>query len=104
VLIDAVRARMAQKREGEWERLEWTPGVEMAGAGASVPVEQIIEIDRALDELALKDERKARVVEMRFFGGLEFPEIAEALEISLSTAKRDWEFSRAWLFGRLAGK
>jgi RNA polymerase sigma factor (TIGR02999 family) len=104
VLIDAVRARMAQKREGEWERLEWTPGVEMAGAGVSVPVEQIIEIDRALDELALKDERKARVVEMRFFGGLEFPEIAEALEISLSTAKRDWEFSRAWLFGRLAGK
>ena len=87
VLIDAVRARMAQKREGEWERLEW-----------------IFEIDRALDELALKDERKARVVEMRFFGGLEFPEIAEALEISLSTAKRDWEFSRAWLFGRLAGK
>lgn len=102
VLIDAVRARMAQKREGEWERLEWTPGGELAGV--SVPVEQVIEIDRALDELALKDERKARVVEMRFFGGLEFPEIAEALEISLSTAKRDWEFSRAWLFGRLAGK
>lgn len=101
VLIDAVRARMAQKREGERERLEWAPDVEFAGASISLPMERIIEVDRALDELALKDERKARVVEMRFFGGLEFPEIAEALDISLSTAKRDWEFSRSWLFNRL---
>lgn len=101
VLIDTVRARMAQKRDGEWERLDWTPGVELAGAGAPVPMEQVIEIDRALDELASRDARKAMVVEMRFFGGLDFPEIAEALEISLSTAKRDWEFSRTWLFSRL---
>jgi RNA polymerase sigma factor (TIGR02999 family) len=102
VMIDTIRARMAQKRAGDWERMEWTPGIEAAGASISLPLEQIIEVDRALTELALKDDRKARVVEMRFFGGLDFPEIAEALDISLSTAKRDWEFSRSWLFTRLS--
>ena len=102
VIIDALRARMASKREGGRERLELSPGVEFASPGISLPIEQIIEVDRALTELALKDERKAQVVEMRFFGGLEFPEIAEALAISLSTAKRDWEFSRVWLFRRLS--
>ena len=75
--------------------------VEAAGQGNGVGLDRIIEIDRALTELAEKDQRRAQVVEMRFFGGLEFPEIAEALSISLSTAKRDWEFARAWLFQRL---
>ena len=102
VLIDTIRARMAQKRQGEWERLDWAPGVEFEGASFSLPMERIIEVDLALTELARKDERKARVVEMRFFGGLEFPEIAEALEVSISTVKRDWEFSRSWLFSRLS--
>lgn len=101
VLIDMVRARMASKRDGDWERLEWTPGVEAAGQGSGLGLDRMIEVDRALTELAAKDERRAQVVEMRFFGGLEFPEIAEALSISLSTAKRDWEFARAWLFQRL---
>jgi DNA-directed RNA polymerase specialized sigma24 family protein len=54
-----------------------------------------------LEQLAEKDARKARVVEMRFFGGLEFSEIAETLEISEATAKRDWEFARTWMFARL---
>ncbi len=102
VIIDALRARMASKRDGDRERLELSDGVQFASPGISMPIEQIIEVDRALTELAIKDERKAQVVEMRFFGGLEFPEIAEALNISLSTAKRDWEFSRVWLFRRLS--
>ena len=100
VLIDAARARMAAKRSGALERVTWTPGLEPATA--AMPIESIIELDRALDELAVKDQRKARVVEMRYFGGLEFNEIAEALEISPATAKRDWEFSRTWLFARLS--
>jgi RNA polymerase sigma factor (TIGR02999 family) len=102
VMIDAIRARMAQKRSGDREQLEWSDGIAFTGASMSLPIDRIIEVDRALDELAVKDERKARVVEMRFFGGLDFPEIAEALDVSLSTAKRDWEFSRSWLFNRLS--
>lgn len=100
VLIDAARARMAAKRSGSLERVTWTPGMEPASA--AMPLESVIELDRALEELAAKDQRKARVVEMRFFGGLEFEEIGEALEISLATAKRDWEFARTWLFTRLS--
>ena len=65
-------------------------------------MDQIIEVDRALDKLAEHDERKARVVEMRFFGGLELQEIADTLEVSLATVKRDWEFARVWLFSRLS--
>ena len=53
------------------------------------------------DRLAEKDARKAQVVEMRFFGGMEFTEVAENLDISVVTAKRDWEFARAWLFQHL---
>lgn len=104
VLIDAIRARMAQKRHGGYERLELDPATEFASASVTLPIEKVIEIDRALEALALKDERKARVVEMRFFGGLDFQEIADVLEISLPTAKRDWEFARSWLFSRLTSE
>jgi DNA-directed RNA polymerase specialized sigma24 family protein len=69
-----------------------------------VPVEQMLDLDAALTELARKDERKAQVVEMRFFGGMEFGEIAEALGVSLITAKRDWDFARAWLYRRLVNR
>jgi RNA polymerase sigma factor (TIGR02999 family) len=101
ILIDAVRARMADKRQGDRERVEWTPGIEFQALELSVPMEQMLDLDAALTELAVKDERKAQVVEMRFFGGMEFGEIAEALGMSLITAKRDWEFARAWLYSRL---
>jgi RNA polymerase sigma factor (TIGR02999 family) len=101
VLIDAVRARMAGKRHGAWERVEWGPETEFAGNTISLPLDQVIEVDRALTELTEKDARKAQVVEMRFFGGLEFNEIAEALDVSLATARRDWEFARVWLYSRL---
>lgn len=100
VLIDAVRARMASKRHGGQDHVTLGTGFEPAAAG--MPLESVIDLDRALDQLAIKDERKARVVELRFFGGLEFNEIAEVLEISQATAKRDWEFSRTWLYARLS--
>lgn len=99
VLIDAVRARMAEKRGGEFERVTWNSGLEASPNG--MPIEDVIAVDRVLEQLANKDSRKARVVEMRFFGGLEFGEIAEALAISEATAKRDWEFARTWMFARL---
>lgn len=104
VLIDMARARMADKREGDRERVPWGPQSELADwdHNANLPLEHFIEIDRVLKELTERDARKGRIVEMRFFGGLKFHEIAEVLGISLATVRRDWEFARAWLFARLA--
>ncbi|MBS1825495.1 MAG: sigma-70 family RNA polymerase sigma factor [Acidobacteria bacterium] len=101
LLIDAVRARMAERRGAGQQPLSLTEGVEFSTPSGAMPVERIIDLDRALHDLAAKDERKAQVVEMRFFGGLELEEIAEALDISLATVKRDWEFARTWLYTRL---
>jgi RNA polymerase sigma factor (TIGR02999 family) len=61
------------------------------------PLEDLIALSRALDELERLDERQARVVECRFFGGLSLDETAEALGISAATVSRDWTFARAWL-------
>lgn len=102
LLIDSIRARMAERRGAGSEHLRLSSDTEFASPAGAMPVDQIIEVDRALDDLALKDERKAKVVEMRFFGGLELQEIAEVLGVSLATVKRDWEFARAWLFTRLS--
>jgi RNA polymerase sigma factor (sigma-70 family) len=61
----------------------------------------VLDVHTALERLSEIDPRKARVVEMRFFGGMDFEEIAEALNVSPVTAKRDWQFSRAWLYDSL---
>lgn len=99
VLVDYVRDRLAQKRGREWTRVSIGDGDELEGITFSLV--QVLAVHEALDRLSQLDARKARVVEMRFFGGLEFDEIAEALNISLITAKRDWQFSRAWLYESL---
>ena len=59
-------------------------------------------MDEALEELTSKDPRLGRVVELRFFVGLSVEEVAEALEISTATVKRDWRYARAWLADRMA--
>jgi RNA polymerase sigma factor (TIGR02999 family) len=100
VLVDIARRRRAGRRGG--------PGV------VHVPVEDVdipderpdsnlVALDRALEELAARDARKAQVVELKFFGGLSMEEIAQALGVSLRTAHNDWAFARAWLFRRMAG-
>ena len=99
VLVDYVRARLAEKRGGDWTRVR----IEGAGEqeGMTFSLVQVLAVHEALERLSQLDARKARVVEMRFFGGMEFDEIAEALNISRITAKRDWQFSRAWLYDSL---
>jgi RNA polymerase sigma factor (TIGR02999 family) len=69
---------------------------EDAGGGAAT-AEEILELDRALEGLAVLDARQRAVVECRFFGGLSVEETAEALEVSTTTVKRDWRLARAWL-------
>ena len=100
ILVDYVRARLAQKRGREWTHISIETSGEPEGMAFSLV--QVLAVHEALDRLSTLDARKARVVEMRFFGGMEFDEIAEALNISPITAKRDWQFSRAWLYDALS--
>lgn len=64
---------------------------------------ELIDLDRALDQLAAAEPRLSRLVELRFFGGLTIEEVSELLDCSPRTAKRDWVFARAWLLHRLGG-
>jgi RNA polymerase sigma factor (TIGR02999 family) len=97
VLVDHARAHHARKRASGGLRVDLTEGLAIAQPRQV----DLIALDRALEELAALDERQARLVEMRFFGGLTAEEAAAALEVSLATANRDWALARAWLFRRL---
>jgi RNA polymerase sigma factor (TIGR02999 family) len=98
VLVDHARERGAQKRGGDVERITLTRA-ELSGAGPEV---DLLALDQALGELEGADARKARVVELRWFAGLEMTEVAEVLGISRATAQRDWEVARAFLHRALA--
>ena len=98
ILIDHARARIAGKRGGEQERISLTAVEGWNPVGQS---EDVIALDQALSKLEKADARAARVVELRFFGGLQEDEIAEVLGVSIITVKRDWKVARAWLVGRL---
>jgi len=73
---------------------------ELAGSEKSSDVD-LIALDQALDALEKIDERACRVVELRYIGGLTEKEVADILDISVATLKRDWTFAKAWLYGRL---
>lgn len=99
VLVDIARARDRGKRGGG--RVQVTLNESIGGTDERRT--DLIALDDALTTLAATDERASRVVEMRFFGGLENAEIAEALGISVETVKRDWRWSRAWLLKEMGG-
>jgi RNA polymerase sigma factor (TIGR02999 family) len=99
VLVDHARGRLAGKRSHRSAPL--TIAANLPG-DASRDVE-LLDLDRALERLAEEHPRQARVVEMRFFAGLEHSEIAEALQITERTVHRDWVFARAWLLAELDG-
>jgi len=93
VLVDLARSRGADKRGGDAVRMT----LETADICGNAPDADVIRLDDALQALAAMDDRKSRVVELRFFGGLTVDEIAVALHVSSKTVLRDWEFARAWL-------
>ena len=95
ILIDRARRKKAVRHGGEWERTA-LDSIKAPGITPGQP-EELLALNEALDELAAEDARKARVVELRYFVGLSVEEVAEVLEISTPTAKRDWAFARAWL-------
>lgn len=101
LLIDQARRKQRLRHGGELERAEFEEAEETA-VESGLPPEELLALDRALDELAAYDARKAEVVKLRYFAGLEITEVAEALEVSPATVKNDWTFARAWLKERLA--
>lgn len=100
VLVDHARASLAQKRGAGSPMVQLAEGLHEGGT-PSMDAEQLIDLDRALDQLAAEEPRLSRFIELRFFGGLKIEEIAELLGCSPRTAKRDWTFARAWLLHRL---
>ena len=98
ILIDAARARVAAKRQGEALRVTFTEDLAIpAGQDAD-----LLALDDALAGLAKLDARKARVVELRFFGGLSVEETAEVLQISPQSVLRDWRLAKPWLAREVA--
>jgi len=97
VLVDMARARNAQKRGGHTVHV---PVDERAIANPEPPVD-LLALDSALDRLAAFDARKSRVVELRFFGGLDVEETAAALDVSPQTVMRDWRLAKLWLVREL---
>lgn len=93
ILIDAARSRNREKRGGGWQRVSLHDG-ELGGVHSD---EGLLDLDQALERLAATDARKARVVELRFFGGMTNGEIAEVTGVSTDTVKRDWTFAKLWL-------
>jgi RNA polymerase sigma factor (TIGR02999 family) len=97
VLVDCARARRSLKRGG---RVLHVQVDENAGACVETPVD-LLALDEALNRLADFDVRKSRVVELRFFGGLEVEETAEVLNVSSETVMRDWKLAKSWLMREL---
>jgi RNA polymerase sigma factor (TIGR02999 family) len=97
ILVDHARAKSAQKRSGE--RVSLT----LADPASDVSLDQLIEIDDALERLAAERPRWARVVECRYFAGLNIEETAEVLGVSHATVSNDWRMARAWLKRELGG-
>jgi RNA polymerase sigma-70 factor (ECF subfamily) len=98
ILVDHARAKNAGKRGVDWNQITFTGEI---GAAAEPPV-NIVELDEALARLEAFDQRQAKVVEMRFFGGLNEDEIGAELGISERTVKRDWRIAKAWLYHELS--
>jgi RNA polymerase sigma factor (TIGR02999 family) len=91
IRIDQARRKKTQKRGGNFRRLE------LDEVAAPTPDDELLALDEALMRLAVLDARKAKLVELRFFAGLTNDQAAAELEISPTTADRDWAFARAWL-------
>jgi RNA polymerase sigma factor (TIGR02999 family) len=100
ILVDFARAGAAKKRGGDHQIVPLEPDLVIGEA----PDADLVALDDALNALAKVDERKSRVVEMRFFGGLSIDETAESLGVSPETVARDWRMAKLWLLRELGGK
>jgi RNA polymerase sigma factor (TIGR02999 family) len=99
ILVDTARSRGYQKRGGHARQVSLDEGLVVS----EPPSEDLLAVDTALTRLAAMSPQRAQVVELRFFGGLNVEETAEALKVSSETVKRDWRLAKAWLLRELAG-
>ena len=97
ILVDIARSRHARRRGGEMRRISLDDAPEIAAGGSG----ELIALDEALTALSALDERKSRVVELRFFGGLSVDETADVLKVSPATVMREWKRAQAWLYCEL---
>ena len=97
ILVNHAKAQQRQKRGAGASKVE----LDEAALISPEQTSAILDVDEALEKLAVLDSRKAHVVELRYFGGLNQDEIAEVLKISAVTVRRDWVFARAWLYTEL---
>jgi RNA polymerase sigma-70 factor, ECF subfamily len=97
ILVDYARTRKAAKRGGMAHQVILADVI----AGTETPIADILPVHELLEELRTLDPRQADVVEMHFFGGMTFDEIASVLTVTTRTVKRDWSMARAWLHSRL---
>jgi RNA polymerase sigma factor (TIGR02999 family) len=103
ILVDAARSRAAVKRGGHVERAEHSTAIDFDRlATRNDMTAQLCALDDALTSLARLDPRRARVIELRFFGGLTVEETGQVLQISPQTVMRDWRLARAWLARELS--
>jgi RNA polymerase sigma factor (TIGR02999 family) len=98
ILVDHARAKLAKKRGGSDQKVSLDEAILVHPESP----QQFLALDEALKELAKRDPRQSRIVELRFFGGLSEEEAAEVLGISVRTVKRDWNVARAWLYKELS--
>ena len=99
ILVDYARSRHRVRRGGPQEDLHFETGFTLAASDTNF---DLIELDEALDRLAEKDPDLARIVELRFFSGLDVHETAQTIGISESTVKRGWAMAKAWLHRELS--
>lgn len=99
ILMDYARKHKAEKRGGEGENISLEEEFVIVEGDRS---HALLALDEALDNLAKIDETKAKIVELRYFGGLSVEETAEALGVSEITVKRHWRMAKAWLYGQVS--
>ena len=97
ILVSYARSQRAQKRGGGALKID----LDEAALVSPEESKEIIDLHEALETLATLDSRKAQVVELKYFGGLNYDEMAEVLKISSVTVRRDWRFAKAWLYTEL---
>src|SRR5436190_15945421 len=100
ILVNYARSNRAQKRGGGALKMD----LDEAALVSPEESKEIIDLHEALERLATLDSRKAQVVELKYFGGLNYDEMAEVLKISPVTVRRDWRFAKAWLYTQLHNK
>jgi len=99
ILVDYARSHLYAKRGGGAVHVS----LDQAGLAANQPTAEVTALDEALTKLESLDPQQARVVELRFFGGLTIKETAEVMSISVDTVKREWSTARAWLYREMTG-